>query len=248
MENKLIRHIEKLNENICRIDKNLDPIILLPLLQYSQENKIYECVLENYHVKKLKNFKYEEYYLVSEKIDNYLSELSDEILETFPDNIDLQSISFLLYELLINIYKHSKFNNAYVQINSMENEIILCIIDDGIGIPGSFNEGNLTYKNDCEAIYDSINGKTTDKEKFNLHGRGLNTRARITTIGFGGEMLIASGLGVCDITSEGAKLFFNENGINGTFIILKINNKKVDNLYECIKYEKINKMEVTENE
>lgn len=57
-------------------------------------------------------------------------------------------------------------------------------------------------------------------------------------------MLIYSGSGICKITSEGAKLYFNKNETNGTFIILKINNKKVDNIYECIRYKKINKLGV----
>lgn len=134
--------------------------------------------------KKLKNFKFDEYFTISDQIDEYLSELSDEIIDALPENIDIQSISFLLYELLINIYKHSKFENACINIK-IEDEIEIQIIDDGIGIPGSLSEGNINYSNDCEAIYGAINGKTTDKEKFNLHGRGLNTSARITTIGSG---------------------------------------------------------------
>lgn len=229
--------MEKINESDIESNELQQPRILLSLLQTGQTT-----------IKKLKNFKFDEYYAISEKIDEYLSELSDEIIDSLPVDIDIQSISFLLYELLINIYKHSKFENAYVQITTSNNEIHIHIIDDGIGIPGSFKEGNIAYKNDCEAIYESINGRTTDKEKYNLHGRGLNTSARITTIGFRGEMLISSGSGVCDITSDGAELYYNETGINGTFIILKINNKKVDNLYECIKHEKINKMEVAKNE
>ena len=57
-------------------------------------------------------------------------------------------------------------------------------------------------------------------------------------------MLISSGFGICEIKSNGARLYLNENQINGTFIILKITNKKVDNIYDCLKYEKINKLEV----
>ena len=193
--------------------------------------------------KKLKNFKFNEYFTVSDKIDEYLSELSDEIIDLLPENIDVQGISFLLYELLINIYKHSKFENACIEVDVYD-EIEIHISDDGIGIPGSFSAENMPYKNDCEAIFEAINGRTTDKEKFNLHGRGLNSSARITTIGFGGEMLICSGSGNCRITTEGAKLSPNENRNNGTLIILRITNRKVDNIYECLKFEKINILEV----
>ena len=100
----------------------------------------------------------------------------------------------------------------------------------------------MDFKNDSEAIFEAINGKTTDKEKYNLHGRGLNSTARITTLGFDGEMLIASKSGFCIITKNGAKTYENKNQINGTFIILRLSNKKIDNIYDYLKYEKINKI------
>ena len=104
----------------------------------------------------------------------------------------------------------------------------------------------IDYENDCEAIFEAVNGKTTDKEKYKLHGRGLNSSARVTTLGFNGEMLIASGTGICLINSEGIQTCKNKYKINGTFIILKIVNKKIDNIYDYSKYEKINKIEGVE--
>ena len=253
MNNNLIENIDKLNQDLVNIENGniieiKNSMILLPQLQYLKEKTDYEIdfnklnVSKEIKIKKLKFFKFEDYINISDKIDEYLSTFSDEILEELPDDIDIQSINFLLYELLINIYKHSKFKNGFIHILTNNNQIEICILDDGIGIPGSFSEGLISYENDSDAIYESINGKTTDKEKYNLHGRGLNTSARITTLGFNGNMLIYSGFGACEINSQGAKLYENTHNMNGTFIILKINNKKVDNLYECIKHEKINKI------
>ena len=109
---------------------------------------------------------------------------------------------------------------------NIKRNLDIFIYDDGIGIPGSFKEANMNFNNDGEAIFESLNGKTTDKEKFNLHGRGLNSTARITTLGFEGEMLIFSGNGMCLVTKNGIDIRKNENSINGTFISLQINNKK----------------------
>ena len=81
----------------------------------------------------------------------------------------MQSVNYILYEILRNIYKHSKFKNAYIQINyyrTIQN-FDICIIYDSIGIPGSFSESAINYEQDDERIYNAINGKTTDKEKFN---------------------------------------------------------------------------------
>ena len=135
-----------------------------------------------------------------------------------------------------------------MQITTSKNDqyINLCIIDDGIGISGSFKEASIPYNNDCEAIFEAVNGKTTDKEKYKLHGRGLNSSARITTLGFEGEMLIGCGKGVCLINSNGIKTCENKYEINGTFIILRIPNRKIDNIYEYLKYEKINRIREVE--
>ena len=67
--------------------------------------------------KKLKFYEFDDFLNVSDKIEEYLSELTDEIESFLTTDMDVQSINFLLYELFINIYKHSKFKNAYLQLN-----------------------------------------------------------------------------------------------------------------------------------
>ena len=198
------------------------------------------CKIE---IKKLRFYKFDDFINISERIEEYLSELTDEIHAILPENVDIQSIDYLLYEILLNIYKHSKFENAYIQFIVYDSgNIDICIIDDGIEIPKSFKEANITFKNDCESIYGAINGETTDKEKYKLHGRGLNSSARITASGFNGEMLIASGTGICIINKDGAETYLNEHEIKGTFIIIRIDNKKIDNIYDYLKHEKINRI------
>lgn len=207
--------------------------------------KIENCKLKI--TKKLKFYEFSDFLNVSDKIEEYLSDLTDEIENFLPKDVDRQSINFLLYELLINTYKHSKFKNAYVQISIDENFHIL-VYDDGIGIPGSFREANMNYNVDGEAIFEALNGKTTDKEKFNLHGRGLNSTARITTLGFKGRMLISSGNGLCIASKNGIDIKENENFIDGTFILLQINNNKIDNIYNYLKYVRINAIKEVEHD
>lgn len=230
--------------------------MFLPLLQHNGINPLklkgeFREISDKrkIEIKKLKFYRYSDFLRISDKIECYLSEFTDETHEILPENADIQSIDFLLYEILINIYKHSKFKNAYIQFNIHdEDKIDICIMDDGIGIPGSFKEASFNFENDCDSIYGAINGKTTDKEKCSLHGRGLNSSARITTLGFNGEMLIASGHGICIIDKNSAKTYLNENIIKGTFIIIRINNKKVDNIYDYLKHEKINRITEVEHD
>ena len=251
----MIEYINELNKNIIKIkhgkEFELNLTILLPLLNFLKTfNLIDEDNLkmiidnETLKIKELKYYKFTEFSRISEKIDDYLSEFTDDIINQLPPDIDVQSVDFLLYEILINVYKHSKFNNAYLQVITQNNQYTdICIFDNGIGIPGSFKEASMKYNNDCEAIFDAINGKTTDKEKYALHGRGLNSTARLTTLGFGGEMLIASGKGICVITKEGAKPYLNDHEIKGTFVILRINNSNIDDIYKYLKYENITRVD-----
>ncbi|WP_405308999.1 hypothetical protein [Methanobrevibacter sp.] len=241
------------------------PPTLLPILQYMELHNVYKykphlatksylkkvlgkkkCTDTTIPLRKLKKFHYKDYFQVADKIELYLSDLTDEIVELIPSKVDAQSVNVLFYEMLTNIYKHSQCNTAYVlcQKYPRVNTIDICIIDDGISIPGSFENEGIGFENDSEAIYDAINGRTTDKEKYNLHGRGLNTSANITSLGFGEEMLVASRKGVCTVNKRGVRTW-NKNMpfIDGTFVTLRINTNKIKNIHEYIKRREFNKNE-----
>lgn len=239
------------------------PPTLLPLLQYMELHDIYEyyphnatkkylekvlgrekCADTTIPLRKLKEFHYDDYFHVAEKVEMYLSDLTNEIVALMPTQVDSQSMDLLFYEMVTNIYKHSKCENAYIlcQKYPRVKTIDICIIDDGITIPGSFEDEGIYFLNDSEAIYDAINGKTTDKEKAQLHGRGLNTSANITSLGFGEEMLVASRNGVCTVNKKGVRTW-NKNMpfIDGTFVTLRINTNKIKNIHEYIKRREFNK-------
>lgn len=80
MDNKQIKNkIQYINKEISKFkDESVDGI-------------------EN--IKKLKFYEFEEFINVSEMIESYLSDLTDEIETLLPQNIDMQSIYFLLYEI-----------------------------------------------------------------------------------------------------------------------------------------------------
>jgi anti-sigma regulatory factor (Ser/Thr protein kinase) len=215
--------------------------------EIQHEIKIYEKNRRG-TLKKLKFFRLKDFNVISEEIEEYLSQLTDELEKMMPKNIDIQSIYFILYELLINIYKHSKFKNAYIKIDASDENMDIYIIDDGIGIPGSFKEAKMECINDNNTIFEAINGETTDKEKYNLHGRGLNSSARITTLGFKGKMSILSGNEICIIDEYGLKSSNDNYFFNGTFIHLQLKNRKIKNIYKYLKFERINRIEVVKNE
>ena len=242
------------------------PPTLLPILQYMELHDIHKyrphlatksylekvlgkkkCTDTTIPLRKLKTFQYDDYFQVADKIELYLSDLTDEIVLLMHSHVDAQSVNVLFYEMLTNIYKHSYCENAYIlcQKYPTVNTIDICIIDDGISIPGSFEQEGLEFTDDSEAIYEAINGRTTDKEKYNLHGRGLNTSANITSLGFGEEMLIASRNGVCTVNKKGVRTWKRKMPyIDGTFVTLRINTNKIKNIYEYIKRREYMKNEI----
>ncbi len=147
--------------------------------------------------------------------------------------------------IVIKIQVYSPYNIAtsiLCQKYPCVNTIDICIIDDGIFIPGSFEESNIKVINDSETIFEAINGETTDKEKYALHGRGLNTSVSITTLGYGEEMLIASRDGTCTITKEGVKLWDDLSFIEGTFVTLRANTNKIKNIHNYTKRRLVKKL------
>lgn len=121
------------------------------------------------NIKKLKFYEFDDFLIVSEKIEEYLSEFTDKLENILPENADIQSINFLLYEILINVYKHSKFKNSFVEIDNYET-LDITIYDDGIKIPQSFKEANLEYNGDSESIFEAVNGKVIKKNIIFMEG------------------------------------------------------------------------------
>lgn len=234
----------------------LAPPTLLPVLQYMELHDINQyipnpstrsylekvlgrekCTDTTIPLRKLKTFNFTDYFQVADKIELYLSDLTDEIIGLIPLSLDLAGMNILLYELLTNIYKHSKCDNAYILCQWYPNVQLadVCIIDDGISIPGSLEETGEFFDEDAEAIFNAINCTSSDKEDYGLHGRGLNTSAAIASLGFREEMLISSRDGTCIIDEKGITLYKNVPYIQGTFISLRVNTNKIRNIHEYTK-------------
>ena len=253
---KIIKDNE--NTNVMDLSKHafIAPTTLLPVLQYMELNNITKyiphpstthylrkilgkekCTDTTFPLRKLESFHYSDYFQVADKIEMYLSDLTDEIISLIPLNLDITGMNLLFYELLTNIYKHSQCNNAYILCQRYPNVGIadVCIIDDGISIPGSLEKHGIHYDWDSEAIFWAINGTSSDKEDYGLHGRGLNTSATITSVAFGEERLVSSRNGACTINKNRIKLYNNVPYIQGTFISLRVNTNKIKNIHDYTK-------------
>ena len=177
------------------------------------------------------------------KNEDNSTDVANSILENL--NIDKKNISalkFIFHELMINIYDHSKFKNAFVMGKSNGEYYDFSFIDDGIGIPQSLKDHNYEFNGDAEYILEAINGLST-KNDFGYieRGTGLNNTLNITINGSQGSALIVSGCAILYITQDNIiRKELEEKCIDGTLISLRMNLTEKIDIYKYlnqVKYE-----------
>jgi hypothetical protein len=143
----------------------------------------------------------------------------------------------LIDELVDNIYEHSEFSNAAVMAQRYDRkEIIeLCILDDGISIPGSYKKHLGLEFDGVKAIEEAINGRSTKSEE---RGHGLYDSIKLVSEGMSGEIMIVSGDGIFYRDKSNNKLYSlqDENyRLDGTLISIRLPFQRKDVLwYEYI--------------
>lgn len=243
--NEYIKIMEKhdiYNEKVINIDSCsfFTPTVVLPLINfiynYDKFLKDHKNPIVNVYLHKVLGIKKHTettfpFRWLNESIDNseVLTQEIIDIMESPADNIN--ALKYIFHELITNVYDHSEFNNGFVigQYYSKLNSTDYCFMDNGIGIPGSFKKSEISFKNDCDAIIQAVNGMSTkDNGEFIGRGTGLNSTINIVTQA-GGNVLIASGEGVAELTNE--EVYVKKipgELIKGTLISLRVPNKHLD--------------------
>lgn len=227
MENELLyefKRYAKIKSEKMDFEK-LSPTTVLPL--------IYDGKIEFEETNTLKRL---------EKIDNSV-EITNEILKNLDfKNSNISVLKFIFYELIANIYDHSKFNNAYVMGKSDGRYCEFGFIDDGISIPQSFKNNEYLIKNDSASIMHAINGLSTKNIMGYIErGTGLNNTINITVNGLKGSALIVSGCGLVHISKNKVSTKeLAEKCIDGTFVSLRMDITGKIDIYKYlnqVKYE-----------
>jgi hypothetical protein len=134
------------------------------------------------------------------------------------------AFKLLIGELVDNVAEHSQFSKAYVegQIYQKKGFTELCILDDGISIPGAFKANGKPSENDADAIIQAIRGVSTKPD--GERGTGLGFVSNLITAGLCGEAVISSGKGFLYMGKDHDGLIFNDPRIfhQGTIIGLRM--------------------------
>jgi len=150
-----------------------------------------------------------------------------------------EAYTWVINELVDNIYQHSEFNNAAVMAQRYERKkfIELCFFDNGISIPGSYNKHLGREFNGIEAIREAINGLSTKHEKG--RGTGLADSIKLVSRGMKGEVMVVSDDGIFYKNQSDIDWYILKdeiNKLNGTLISIRIPFQKKEVLwYEYLK-------------
>lgn len=157
----------------------------------------------------------------------------------------LQSVYHICNELISNIYDHtpmdeglSNYGYTYSQEYPTLRKLDICVLDDGLSIPGRFERNGINFENDCEAIYRAVNGFTTAKDKH-VQSRGLGLRSTINLVveGNEGSVLLISRNGCLHIKSKDNFKYYdldNNNIFKGTLVAVRLNDYQVQNFHYLI--------------
>jgi len=150
----------------------------------------------------------------------------------------------VLAELTNNIYNHTPFEEelasqgyTYAQEYPNVEKLDICVMDDGLSIPGRFKKAGMSSNNDCHDIEKAISNHSTESSNGHERGNGLWTTLKLVVECNGGSALIVSGKGCLHINNFEDYDYYmlnNDERFNGTLISLRLNKKEVQRVHEKI--------------
>lgn len=156
-----------------------------------------------------------------------------------------QSIYHVCNELISNVYDHTPFEKGYAnqgytyaQEYPHERKLDICVMDDGLSIPGKFEMHDIDFVDDCDAIFKAVNHFSTEKDDSPLiysRGNGLWSTLRLVIGGNNGSALIVSRNGCLHISKKDTYKYYhldNNSIFNGTLVSLRFNEEIIPNFYE----------------
>jgi len=150
----------------------------------------------------------------------------------------------ILVELINNIYNHTPFEeklasqgHIYAQKHTSSEKLDICVMDDGVSIPGRFKKSGMDFDNSCHAIEMAISNNSTKSNDRLKRGNGLWSTLKLVVEGNGGSALIVSGGACLHIESPKKYKYMeldNNNIFKGTLISVRLNKNQVQNIHDLI--------------
>jgi len=166
---------------------------------------------------------------VNKEANDLLDKIEDKIPKKFGS-----SVKYILGELADNMGEHSNFTFASLmaQYYPKKEHLDIAVFDNGITIPLNFENNDIKFKKDSEAIKKALYGEVTTRKNEEMRGYGLKSCKEIAIKEINGELHIVSRKGMIILKEDKEPEFydFDDIGLKGTFLYfrLKTPKKKLD--------------------
>lgn len=126
-------------------------------------------------------------------------ELRELITQDYTEEVNgcVSALTYPINEIVENVSSHSAcdFGTVLVQHYPSRSMIDICVADDGISIPGSFDDFGIEYESHEDAIRKAaVDGVSTrEGDEHGDSGFGLRTTIAMVCEGTGGSAMISSG-------------------------------------------------------
>ena len=130
-------------------------------------------------------------------------------------------------EVLDNVDQHSRCDHGFASVQHFPNgnRIDLCIVDDGITIPGNYEHHGIDFDSDADAVRRALTEGLSTKIERDARGRrrgtGLRTTAKTICEGLNGKLLLASRNGT--ILQDDSITVVDDLYWDGTVIFARLN-------------------------
>jgi len=229
-KNSSEKHIQCINISL-QLQSYLNSICFDRLFHFGNEKKeIVESVLQKYTEKTY--IPVCSFAMTNSNKDIFGSVIRNVIVkQTNISNGGFSSLSYLISELLDNIFEHSQSPNGFIysQFIKSENAIDLCIGDVGISVFGSFKKSNLYQQeidgNEAEALRLANEGYSSkNRPEAENRGYGISTSKVMLVRGMKGAFFMLSGAAFHRYENN-ANIYIDLQNVfrwNGTIILMRI--------------------------
>lgn len=106
----------------------------------------------------------------------------------------LSGIQYTIAEIIDNVDQHSRCNHGVllVQHYPRKDTLDICVADDGVSIPGTYDEFGTEYSTDVDALRKALRGVSTKPDAGHERGYGLRTSTKMVCEGLNGSILLSS--------------------------------------------------------
>ena len=134
----------------------------------------------------------------------------------------VRPLRYFFSEMLDNIDQHSNAQNAVVscQYIPKRDYIDVCISDNGKSIPQSYEENDIDFDKDYEAVRKALVEGLSTKES-DYRGFGLTTNREMVTDGLDGQVIVCSRNAVVKAAPDGY-IVSNIRTWEGTTVIARM--------------------------